>query len=87
MYYYRDKEQNEIDLIINYDGFLHPIEIKKTSSPNLRMIKSRVILKKANIALGKGAIICSSSNLSAIDSETLIIPIWAIWFFFSYKYI
>ena len=78
MYYYRDKEQNEIDLIINYDGVLHPIEIKKTSSPNLRMIKSRTILKKANITLGKGAIICSSNKLSAIDSETLIIPIWAI---------
>lgn len=42
------------------------------------MIKSRAILKKANITLGKGAIICSSNNLSAIDSETLIIPIWAI---------
>ena len=78
MYYYRDKEQNEIDLIINYDGILHPIEIKKTSSFNLRMLKSRELLKKANIALGKGAIICSSSSLSAVDSETLIIPIWAI---------
>ena len=78
VYYYRDKEQNEIDLILDYNGVLHPIEIKKTSSTNLRMLKSKEILKKANIPIGQGAIICSSDNISALDKETLIIPIWCI---------
>ena len=78
VYYYRDKEQNEIDLILDYNGVLHPIEIKKTSSPNLRMLKSKEILKKANIPIGQWAIIFSSDNISALDKETLIIPIWCI---------
>ncbi len=78
LYYYRDKDNNEIDLLIEADGFLHPIEIKKTSTPNPSMIKAFNILKKSLIPLGFGAIICSYSNISMLDNNTMIIPIWSI---------
>ncbi len=33
MYYYRDKDAKEIDIVLEHDGILNPIEIKKTSNP------------------------------------------------------
>lgn len=78
MYYYRDKEQREIDLILETDGELHPIEIKKSSNPTLSMTKNFNVLQKPNINVGQGAIICMKENLSALNKDTLVIPIWCI---------
>lgn len=33
IYIYRDKDQKEIDLLIEENGKLYPIEIKKTATP------------------------------------------------------
>lgn len=78
MYYYRNKDQAEIDLILEQDGVLYPIEIKKTSNPNIIMTKNFEILKKSGQKVGTGAIICMKDKLSALDKETLIIPVWYI---------
>jgi predicted AAA+ superfamily ATPase len=40
LYFYRDTDDNEIDFIINYDGQLHPIEVKKRSNPDLSDIRA-----------------------------------------------
>lgn len=78
MYYFRDKQQHEIDLILESDGKLHPIEIKKSSNPNLSMIKNFNIIKKPEITVGQGAIICMKDNLTALNKDTLVIPVWCI---------
>lgn len=78
MYYYRDKDQREIDLILESDGKLHPIEIKKSSNPTASMIKNFDVLKKSNMDVGQGAIICLKNNLSALDKNTLIVPVYCI---------
>lgn len=76
LYYYRDKEGHEIDLIIERDGFLHPIEIKKAASVNADMIESFSELKSVQpYSIGKGAVICNALALSAIDANVLIIPV------------
>lgn len=78
MYYFRDKMQHEIDLILESNGCLHPIEIKKSSNPVLSMTKNFDVLKKAEVKIGQGAIICMKDKLSALDANTLIIPVWYI---------
>ncbi len=78
MYYFRDKQQHEIDLILESDGMLHPIEIKKSSNPTASMIKNFDILKKAALPVGKGAIICMKDAFTALDRENLIVPAWCI---------
>ncbi len=47
IYYYRDVYGNEIDLIVESDGVLYPIEIKKTMNPKKDMAKSFKQLDKA----------------------------------------
>lgn len=78
LHYYRDKDAKEIDLIIEADGLLHPLEIKKTASPNHAMISSFNILRKAELPVGMGAIVCLKESFTALDSNTLIIPVWTI---------
>lgn len=78
MYYYRDKQQAEIDLIIESNGLLHPIEIKKSSNPTLSMIKHFNVLEKSGLKVGQGAIICMKDKLTALNKNTLVIPVWYI---------
>ena len=44
IFYYRDKDQKEIDLLIYQNGTLSPIEIKKSASPNKAAIKNFHVL-------------------------------------------
>lgn len=58
IYYYRDTDQKEIDLLIIQDGIVHPIEIKKTSMPTKKDIRHFSVLRNLNMPIGKGAILC-----------------------------
>lgn len=78
LYYYRDKDQYEIDLILERDGIFHPIEIKKSSNPNLSMVKNFNVITKANITIGQGAIICLKETYTALSKDILVIPVWCI---------
>ena len=78
LHYYRDKDSKEIDLIIESDGLLHPIEIKKASNTNLSMVSNFNILTKATIPTGLGAIICLKETFTALNKDVLVIPVWTI---------
>ena len=78
MYYYRDKDAKEIDIVLEHDGVLNPIEIKKTSNPGTELIKVFEVLDRASVPRSKGAVICMKPALSAIDRDNYIVPIWMI---------
>lgn len=78
MYYYRDKDAKEIDIVLEHDGVLNPIEIKKTSNPGTELTKVFSLLDKASVPREKGAIICMKPSLGAIDRDNYIVPVWMI---------
>lgn len=78
LWYYRDKDSKEIDMVIEQDGVLHPIEIKKSINPESKMITSFAVLDKGSVPRGKGAIVCMRPELSAVNSDNYIVPIWMI---------
>lgn len=78
IHYYRDKDAKEIDVLLEADGKLSPLEIKKTATPDKRIVRTFKVIDKSPLTLGKGAILCMSDRLSAFDSENLIIPIWML---------
>ena len=78
MYYYRDKDAKEIDIVLEHDGVLNPIEIKKSSNPGTKLVKVFDLLDKASTPRSKGAVICMKPELSAIDRENYIVPVWMI---------
>ena len=75
IYYYRDKDMKEIDLIIEADGKLSPIEIKKTASPSSQLTHVFKTLDRSSIERGNGAVLCMKEDLMAFDSQNYIIPI------------
>jgi predicted AAA+ superfamily ATPase len=77
-YYYRDKDGKEIDMIIVGDGKLHPIEIKKASSPPTELASAFKVLDKCDLPRGLGAIVCTKQEFSAIDRATAIVPAWTV---------
>lgn len=78
LWYYRDKDSKEIDMVMEQDGVLHPIEIKKSVNPESKMISSFTVLDKGSVPRGKGALVCMRPELSAVNSENYIVPIWMI---------
>ncbi len=78
MYYYRDKDSKEIDVVLEQNGELNPVEIKKTSNPGTELTRVFSLLDKASVSRGKGAIICMKPSVGAIDRDNYILPIWAI---------
>ena len=78
LYYYRDKDAREIDIVLEHDGILNPIEIKKTANPGTELVKVFELLDKASTPREKGAVICMKPGLSAIDRDNYIVPVWMI---------
>jgi predicted AAA+ superfamily ATPase len=78
LHYYRDKDSNEIDLVIESDGELHPLEIKKSTNPGTELASVFKLLDKGSVPRGSGAILCLRETMSAIDRGTFILPIWMI---------
>lgn len=78
LWYYRDSNSNEIDIVIESDGMLHPLEIKRSVNPGSELISAFNLLDKASVPRGNGAILCMRPKLSAINSENYIVPIWMI---------
>ena len=78
MYYYRDKDAKEIDLVLEHDGILNPIEIKKSSNPDSGLTNVFHLLDRSSATRGKGAVLCMKPDLSAIDRDNFIVPIWMI---------
>ena len=73
LYFYRDKEKKEIDLIIEENGNLYPIEIKKTAKPEKAMIDNFKALEGVK-EIGEGGIICMYDNIINLDEKNKVIP-------------
>ena len=78
LHYYRDKDTKEIDLIIESDGLLHPLEIKKAATATLSMVSNFSVLTKASIPTGMGGILCLKESFTALNKDVLVIPAWTI---------
>ena len=78
VYYYRDKDAKEIDLVLEQDGELHPIEIKKSANPASEILRVFPVLDKSSLKRGNGAVICLKTELSAFNKENYIVPVWMI---------
>ena len=90
LYYYRNKEKHEIDLLIFENGILNPIEIKKAASPGTEAVKHFKALnpltdperfdelEQYRVEIGNGAVICMASDLLPVDKKNWFVPAWMI---------
>lgn len=78
VYYYRDKDNKEIDIVLERNGTLYPLEVKKTMMPDKRWTNVFGLLDKTSLKRGTGGILCLSDKFTAFDRDNLIIPVWDI---------
>lgn len=90
IFYYRDKYQKEIDLLIYQNGVLSPIEIKKSASPGKAAVKNFDVLKPVEnpeafagaidlkVKIGNGSVVCMANDLLPIDENNWRVPSWLI---------
>ena len=67
-----------VEAIMEGDGKLCPLEIKKTATPDKRIIRTFGVIDKAPLEVGTGAVLCMAEQFGAFDRENLIVPIWII---------
>ncbi|HOZ50138.1 MAG TPA: ATP-binding protein [Candidatus Hydrogenedentes bacterium] len=78
LYYYRDKDKKEIDLLIFQDGTLYPIECKKTAMPGRDDVRHFAALEKLAPDLGPGGIICLATQALPLTPSCQSIPLAAL---------
>lgn len=72
--FYRDSNAKEVDVFVEENNIIHPLEIKKSAMPNYRLVKGYSMLDKASLNRGVGGIICMADTLLPIDEKNLVIP-------------
>ena len=72
--YYRDSNAKEIDLFVEQDQQIHPLEIKKSANPDRREVKKYELLDKAALERGCGGIVCMCEQVIPIDPKNCFIP-------------
>lgn len=81
VFYYRGKDkrasgENEIDLVIEEDGVLYPVEIKMSANPKANMASTNVVLDKIpNKNRGLGVIVCLVDKKEYLRDNLLALPV------------
>lgn len=74
--YYVDKDAKEIDLIIEQDGILYPVEIKKTVNPRKEHVENFSILDNVNgLRVGTGCVVCMYDKIIYLNNKNVSIPV------------
>lgn len=72
--YFRDSNAKEIDVFIEENNVIHPLEIKKSASPDRREVKKYSVIDKASLNRENGGIICMCEEPIPIDKDNCFIP-------------
>ncbi|HJJ36062.1 MAG TPA: ATP-binding protein [Methanocorpusculum sp.] len=83
LYYYRDSDKKEIDLLIYRNNTVYPIEIKKSSHPDKTAVRAFKVFDRPENSegfpqLGEGAVVCLSESVFPITRNIWMIPAWLI---------
>ena len=78
IYFYRDKVGAEIDLLIEHDGILDPIEVKRSTNPTPSDIKAFRKIESLGFKLGHGAVICPAERALPLADGVVVFPVGAL---------
>ena len=81
VFFYRGKDksavkENEIDLIIDENGVLYPVEIKMTGNPTVKMAAANSVLEKVHDRqVATGVILCLCDKKRYLSENVLALPV------------
>jgi len=75
VYYFRDSNSKEVDLFVQLEQVIHPLEIKLSARPDKREARKFDVVEKAGLRRGSGGIFCMCETVSPINSIDCLIPV------------
>jgi len=75
VFFYRDIQKREIDLVIRRENTLYPIEIKRSATPQKDMVSGFSVLENLGASVGTGALICFANKSSYLTRDVVTIPV------------
>jgi uncharacterized protein len=78
IYYYRNKDGKEIDLLFAADETLYPVEIKKSAAPTREWGRMMNVLDTLDEQRGEGAVICLCRESIPISERVTALPVGLI---------
>ena len=89
LYFFRNNDKKEIDLLLEKDGVIYPVEVKKTAEPSKKDERNFGVLDplEADVPdelasfkreVGLGCILCMAQDTYPISSRSWAFPIWAV---------
>lgn len=90
IHFFRTNDKKEIDMLMEQDGTLYPIEVKKTASPSNKDTRNLSSLNPVSAndpsselevfkrKIGTGCILCMADDTFPINSQAWAFPVWAI---------
>lgn len=78
LWFYRDRDAKEIDLVLERDGTLTPIEVKRAASPRRNASSAFSILDRSDLRRGMGAVVCMKEQVGYASRDCLYVPVWAL---------
>lgn len=77
-YYYRDRDRHEIDLLLDIDGILHPVEVRRSGTVRRDWTRAFGTLHRLGKPVGAGSVICLTPEPVPLDRETTAIPVGSV---------
>ena len=89
LFFFRNNDKKEIDLLLEQDGVIYPVEVKKTASPSkkdernlgaLDPLAGDVPDELASFKreIGTGCILCMTQDTYPLNERSWAFPIWAV---------
>lgn len=75
LFFYRDTDQQEVDLVIESGDTLYPVEIKKTASPSQHGRFGFGALDKLGRKVGPGAVVCFVGRDVPLSESVTAVPV------------
>ena len=75
LYYYRDRDGREIDLLLVQDRVIHPVEVKRSASPRAEWVRPFAALGRLPGQIGPGAVMCLVPEIVPLDAGNSAVPV------------
>ena len=75
LYYYRDKDGREIDLLFERDQTFFPLEIKRGATPSRDWVRHFGALERLGKPVGPGGVVCLCKEWMPLTADTAAIPV------------
>ncbi len=72
--FYRDDNAKEIDVFVEENGKIHPLEIKMSANPEKKEIRKFSVIDKTSLIHGEGGIVCMYPEPFPINENNHLIP-------------